>query len=179
MALETGEQFTKKVLKRYEDIPNPRMREVMQAAVKHLHAFVSEVKPTGEEWFKAIQYLTAIGHKCDDKRQEFILLSDTLGVSMLVDDINNRRVPGATPSTVEGPFHIQNSPEIADGGDMAKGAPGIPCFVTGHEGHGCLPNLSDFERIRWQDSGFANDLGQLGFASEAWGASPTLPATSP
>ena len=103
----------------------------MQAAVKHLHAFVSEVRPSGEEWFKAIQYLTAIGHKCDDKRQEFILLSDTLGVSMLVDDINNRRVAGATPSTVEGPFHIPNSPEIADGGDMAKGAPGIPCFVTG------------------------------------------------
>jgi hydroxyquinol 1,2-dioxygenase len=131
MALETGKEFTKEVLKRYEDIPNPRLREVMQSAVKHLHAFVSEVKPTGEEWFKAIQYLTAIGHKCDDKRQEFILLSDTLGVSMLVDDINNRRVPGATPSTVEGPFHIPNSPEIADGGDMAKGAPGIPCFVTG------------------------------------------------
>ena len=131
MALETGEEFTKAVLKRYEDIPNPRLREVMQSAVKHLHAFVSEVKPNGEEWFKAIQYLTAIGHKCDDKRQEFILLSDTLGVSMLVDDINNRRVAGATPSTVEGPFHIPDSPEIADGGDMAKGAPGIPCFVTG------------------------------------------------
>ena len=126
MALKTGEEFTKEVLKRYEDIPNPRLREVMQAAVKHLHAFVSEVKPNGEEWFKAIQYLTAIGQKCDDKRQEFILLSDTLGVSMLVDDINNRRVAGATPSTVEGPFHIPDSPEIADGGDMAKGAPGIP-----------------------------------------------------
>ena len=81
MALKTGEDFTKDVLKRYEDIPDPRLREVMQAAVKHLHAFVSEVQPTGEEWFKAIQYLTAIGHKCDDKRQEFILLSDMLGVS--------------------------------------------------------------------------------------------------
>jgi hydroxyquinol 1,2-dioxygenase len=131
MAIETGEEFTKKVLKRYEDIPDPRLREVMQAAVKHLHAFVSEVKPNGAEWFKAIQYLTAIGQKCDDKRQEFILLSDTLGVSMLVDDINNRRVPGATPSTVEGPFHIADSPEFADGADMANGAPGIPCFVTG------------------------------------------------
>ena len=63
MALETGEKFTKEVLKRYEDIPNPRLREVMQAAVKHLHAFVSEIKPTGEEWFKAIQYLTAQGDR--------------------------------------------------------------------------------------------------------------------
>ena len=131
MALVTGDEFTKTVLKRYEDIPNPRLREVMQAAVKHLHAFVSEVKPNGEEWFKAIQYLTAIGQKCDDRRQEFILLSDTLGVSMLVDDINNRRVAGATPSTVEGPFHVADSPEFADGTSMAGNAPGIPCFVVG------------------------------------------------
>jgi hydroxyquinol 1,2-dioxygenase len=131
MALVTGDEFTKTVLKRWQDIPDPRLREVMQSAIKHLHAFVSDVKPTGEEWFKAIQFLTAIGHKCDDKRQEFILASDVMGVSMLVDDINNRRVEGATPSTVEGPFHIPNAPEVADGGDMAKGAPGIPCFVTG------------------------------------------------
>jgi hydroxyquinol 1,2-dioxygenase len=131
MALLTGEDFTKSVLKRWEDIPDPRLREVMQSAIKHLHAFVSEVQPSGAEWFKAIEFLTAIGHKCDDKRQEFILASDVMGVSMLVDDINNRRVAGATPSTVEGPFHIPNAPEVADGGDMAKGAPGIPCFVTG------------------------------------------------
>ena len=131
MALETGADFTKSVLKRWEDIPNPRLREVMQSAIKHLHGFVSEVKPTGEEWFKAIQFLTAIGQKCDDKRQEFILASDVMGVSMLVDDINNRRVEGATPSTVEGPFHIPDAPEVAHGADMAKGAPGIPCFVSG------------------------------------------------
>ena len=131
MALVTGDEFTKTVLKRWEDIPDPRLREVMQSAIKHLHAFVSEVRPTGAEWFKAIQFLTAVGHKCDDKRQEFILASDVMGVSMLVDDINNRRIAGATPSTVEGPFHILNAPEVADGGDMAKGAPGIPCFVSG------------------------------------------------
>jgi hydroxyquinol 1,2-dioxygenase len=131
MAILTGDEFTKSVLKRYEDIPDARLREVMQSAIKHLHAFVSEIQPTGEEWFKAIQYLTAIGHKCDDKRQEFILLSDTLGVSMLIDDINNRRVPGATPSTVEGPFHIADAPQFADGTSMAGTAPGIPCFVTG------------------------------------------------
>jgi len=131
MALETGADFTKSVLKRWEDIPDPRLREVMQSAIKHLHGFVSDVKPTGAEWFKAIQFLTAIGHKCDDKRQEFILASDVMGVSMLVDDINNRRVAGATPSTVEGPFHIPDAPEVAHGADMAKGAPGIPCFVSG------------------------------------------------
>jgi len=131
MALETGAEFTKAVMKLWEDIPDPRLREVMQSAIKHLHSFVSDVKPSGEEWFKAIQFLTAIGQKCDDKRQEFILTSDVMGVSMLVDDINNRRVAGATPSTVEGPFHIPDAPEVAHGADMAKGAPGIPCFVSG------------------------------------------------
>ena len=131
MAYETGEEFTKSVLKRWEDIPDPRLHEVMQSAIRHLHGFVSEVKPTGAEWFKAIEFLTAIGHKCDDKRQEFILASDVMGVSMLVDDINNRRVEGATPSTVEGPFHIPNAPEVAHGASMAGTAPGIPCFVSG------------------------------------------------
>jgi hydroxyquinol 1,2-dioxygenase len=131
MALVTGEEYTRTVLKRWEDIPDPRLREVMQSAIKHLHAFVSEVRPTGAEWFEAIKFLTAIGQKCDDKRQEFILASDVMGVSMLVDDINNRRVAGATPSTVEGPFHIPDAPEFANGADMAGKAPGIPCFVTG------------------------------------------------
>ena len=131
MAYPSEEKHTKAVLKRFEDIPDPRLREVMQSAIKHLHGFVSEVRPSGAEWFEAIKFLTAIGQKCDDKRQEFILLSDTVGVSMLVDEINNRRVAGATPSTVEGPFHIPDAPEIANGADMAKGAPGIPCFVTG------------------------------------------------
>src|SRR6185437_11862471 len=117
MALVTGDDFTKMVLKRWEDIPDPRLREVMQSAIKHLHAFVSEVRPTGGEWFEAIKFLTAIGQKCDDKRQEFILASDVMGVSMLIDDINNRRVAGATPSTVEGPFHIADAPEFGNGAD--------------------------------------------------------------
>jgi hydroxyquinol 1,2-dioxygenase len=131
MASASEEKHTKAVLKRFEDIPDPRLREVMQSAIKHLHAFVSEVRPSGAEWFEAIKFLTAIGQRCDDKRQEFILLSDTMGVSMLVDEINNRRVAGATPSTVEGPFHIPDAPEVAHGGSMAEGAPGIPCFITG------------------------------------------------
>jgi hydroxyquinol 1,2-dioxygenase len=131
MAYSSEEKHTKAVLKRWEDIPDPRLREVMQSAIRHLHSFVSEVRPTGAEWFKAIEFLTQVGQKCDDKRQEFILASDIFGVSMLVDDINNRRVAGATPSTVEGPFHIADAPEVAHGASMAGKAPGIPCFVTG------------------------------------------------
>jgi len=103
----------------------------MQSLIKHLHGFVREVEPTGAEWFTAIEWLTRTGHLCTGKRQEFILASDVLGVSMLVDAINHRLDTGATPSTVEGPFHIPDAPEVADGGNMAKGAPGIPCFVTG------------------------------------------------
>jgi hydroxyquinol 1,2-dioxygenase len=99
--------------------------------VKHLHAFVREVEPTQQEWFAAIMWLTRVGQICDAKRQEFILASDVLGISMLVDSINNRAPGAATPSTVEGPFHIVDSPEIADGGNMADGAPGIPTFCTG------------------------------------------------
>jgi hydroxyquinol 1,2-dioxygenase len=131
MPYVTEQNLTDVVLERWKDIPDPRLRQVMQAAIKHLHAFVREVEPTGAEWFAAIDFLTRTGQMCYEKRQEFILASDVLGVSMLVDAINHRRPGGATPSTVEGPFHVPNAPEIADGGDMAQGAPGVLCFVTG------------------------------------------------
>jgi hydroxyquinol 1,2-dioxygenase len=103
----------------------------MQAVVKHLHAFVREIEPTQAEWATAIDFLTRTGQMCDEKRQEFILMSDVLGVSMLVDAINHRRPSGATPSTVEGPFHVPNAPAFANGANMAVDAPGIPCFVVG------------------------------------------------
>jgi hydroxyquinol 1,2-dioxygenase len=131
MPYVTEQNLTDIVLKRWQDIPDPRLREVMQSLIKHLHAFVREIEPTGAEWFKAIDWITRTGKMCDDKRQEVILFSDVMGVSMLVDAINNRRATGATPTTVEGPFHVANSPEIENGGNMAEGAPGIPTFVTG------------------------------------------------
>ena len=131
MPYVTEANLTDLAVERWSNIPDPRLRQVMTAAVKHLHAFVREVEPTPQEWYAAIQFLTRVGQKCDDKRQEFILCSDVLGVSMLIDAINNRLATGATPTTVEGPFHIQDSPEVANGQDMAKGAPGIPCFVVG------------------------------------------------
>jgi hydroxyquinol 1,2-dioxygenase len=131
MPYVTEENLTDLAIERWSNIPDPRLRQVMMSAIKHLHGFVREVQPTPQEWFAAIDWLTRTGKMCDDKRQEFILASDVMGVSMLVDAINNRSVTGATPSTVEGPFHIPHSHEFADGADMAKGAPGIPCFVTG------------------------------------------------
>jgi len=131
MPYVTEQNLTDIVLERWQQIPDPRLRQVMQAAIKHLHGFVREIEPTGEEWFTVIDWLTRTGKMCTEKRQEFILASDVLGVSMLVDAINHRLPTGATPTTVEGPFHVKDSPELAAGADMAEGAPGEPLFVTG------------------------------------------------
>jgi len=131
MAYITEQNLTDVVLKRWQDIPDPRLKEIMQSLIKHMHAFVRDIEPTGEEWFKAIDWITRTGKMSDNKRQEVILFSDVMGVSMLVDAINNRLDTGATPTTVEGPFHIADAPEVANGGNMAKGAPGIPTFVVG------------------------------------------------
>ena len=91
------------VLSRYEGSPNPRAREICEAAIRHLHAFVSEVNLTRDEWFYGIQFLTRAGQMCDDTRQEFILLSDTFGISTLVEMINYDAGEGSTENTVLGP----------------------------------------------------------------------------
>ena len=123
--------LTDVAMKRWSDIPDPRLREVVQSLIKHLHGFVREVELKPQEWFAGIDWLTRTGQMCSGNRQEFILTSDVLAVSMLIDAINNRRTEGATPSTVEGPFHVPDAPPMANGANMADGAPGIPCFVTG------------------------------------------------
>jgi hydroxyquinol 1,2-dioxygenase len=124
-------ELTDAVVARMGQTPDPRLREVMTALVRHLHAFVREVEPTESEWFEAIKFLTATGQKCDDKRQEFILLSDTLGVSMLVDQINHRKPSGATPSTVLGPFYVENAPEMVMGADIATDDKGSKALISG------------------------------------------------
>ena len=131
MTYVTEENLTEIVLERWKNIPDPRLREVMGSLIKHLHAFVREIEPTQPEWASAIDFLTRTGKICDEKRQEFILFSDVMGVSMLVDALNHRLPSGATPTTVEGPFHVAEAPPMANGADMATGAPGIPCFVIG------------------------------------------------
>lgn len=122
--------ITEAVLARFAATPDPRLRQVMQALVRHLHGFVREVEPSMAEWEAAIGFLTATGQMCDGKRQEFILLSDTLGVSMLVDAIVNRMPEGATPSTVLGPFHVAGAVEKPLGATLA-GAEGEPMRVEG------------------------------------------------
>jgi hydroxyquinol 1,2-dioxygenase len=127
----TEQELTDLVQKKIAGASDPRFREVMLALVKHLHGFVREVGLTQDEWRTAIDFLTATGQKCDDKRQEFILLSDTLGVSMLVDAVNHRSHQGATESTVLGPFHVEGAPAMPDGADIAAGEAGVPTFVSG------------------------------------------------
>ena len=131
MPFVTEKNLTDIVSERWKNIPDPRLRRIMGSLIGHLHAFLHEIEPTEAEWMTAIDWLTRTGKMCTDKRQEFILASDVLGVSMLVDCINHRLATAATPNTVTGPFHIHDSPELANGADMAPGAPGIPCFVTG------------------------------------------------
>ncbi|AOF87603.1 dioxygenase family protein [Hydrogenophaga sp. RAC07] len=123
--------ITQAVIARFAQTPDPRLKEIMTSLVQHLHAFAREVKLTEAEWMQGIEFLTATGQKCDDKRQEFILLSDTLGLSMLTVAMNNDKPAGCTEATVFGPFHVEGAPHIELGGDVAQGAKGQPCEVRG------------------------------------------------
>ena len=110
---------------------DPRLRQILVSLVGHLHAFVKDVELTGPEWESAIDFLTRTGHRSDDRRQEFILLSDVLGVSMLVETINHRTGGRSTESTVLGPFHMVESPPRALGDTIALDGRGTPCLVSG------------------------------------------------
>ncbi|MFE9021047.1 intradiol ring-cleavage dioxygenase [Streptomyces sp. NPDC007808] len=110
---------------------DPRLRELLTGLVRHLHAFAREARLTQQEWERAIGFLTATGQACTDTRQEFILLSDVLGLSMLVETINNRQGPGATESTVLGPFHMTESPVRELGANIDLVGGGEPCVVSG------------------------------------------------
>ncbi len=110
---------------------NPRLRTVMTSLIEHLHSFVKEVELSEAEWEVAINFLTRTGQICSEHRQEFILLSDTLGVSMLVDAISHRRAPGATENTVFGPFHVINSPIRQMGDNISLDGKGQSCLYQG------------------------------------------------
>src|SRR3954470_5304462 len=130
--VKTEDEITDEVLRRFDVTRDARLRDIMQTLVKHLHAFAREVQLTDKEWFAGIEFLTAVGKKCTGNRQEFILLSDTLGLSILVDRINHQ-VPGsATETTVLGPFYRPGAQELPPGGNMATIDPtGIPLLITG------------------------------------------------
>ena len=151
----TEETAADAVVDSFAKTPDPRLRELLSGLVRHLHAFVRETEPTIAEWERAIDFLTATGQKCDDERQEFILLSDVLGVSMLVETINNRKTGGATESTVLGPFHMIESPRRALGESIDFVGTGTPCVVAGRVLSADGTPLPGAELDVWQ----ANDQG--------------------
>ncbi|MGY5010234.1 intradiol ring-cleavage dioxygenase [Streptomyces sp. 900105755] len=124
-------EITRQVLDSFGDCTDPRLKEVLESLVRHLHAFVREVRLTEDEWSKGIDFLTRAGHITHDRRQEFILLSDVLGASMQTVAVNNQAYGDATEATVFGPFFVEENPEIENGGDIAFGAAGEPCWVEG------------------------------------------------
>ena len=120
---------TEAFLARLQDCQDPRLRQVMAAAARHLHAFVREVRPSHEEWLAAIRFLTRTGQISDDKRQEWILFSDVMAVSMLVDAINHPADGALTESTVLGPFHVAGAPVLRHGANICRDGRGRPCVV--------------------------------------------------
>ncbi|MGJ7530558.1 intradiol ring-cleavage dioxygenase [Variovorax sp. GB1P17] len=125
------DNITQAVIARFADTPDPRLKQIMNSLVQHLHAFARDVRLTEAEWEQGIAFLTHTGHITDDKRQEFILWSDALGLSMLTVAMNNDKPAGCTESTVFGPFHVPNAPHYELGEDIANGAKGTPCLVCG------------------------------------------------
>jgi hydroxyquinol 1,2-dioxygenase len=142
--------ITPAVLQSIEGTRDPRLHELLSALVRHLHDFARETRLTEAEWMAAIQFLTATGQKCDDKRQEFILLSDVLGFSMLNVALNHAKSSQATEATVFGPFHLADAPRFERGADISGGAKGVPLFVDARvRGPGGEP-VPDAEVDVWQ-----------------------------
>src|SRR5215472_9426224 len=131
MSNNSEEQITQNVLDSMAHAPDSRLKQVMSSLVSHIHTFILEVELTQEEWALGIQFLTRTGHMCDEKRQEFILLSDITGVTMLVDAINHRLLDGATESTIFGPFYREGAPELPLGATISQDGQGDPAVVTG------------------------------------------------
>ena len=124
-----AKSITQQACESYAAAKDPRFAEVMTALTRHLHAFVEDVRPSEEEWMQAIQFLTRVGKMCQGSRQEFILLSDVLGVSMLLDQINHTGGAEVTDSTVLGPFYVENPPVLPLGTDLATDVSGEPLWV--------------------------------------------------
>jgi catechol 1,2-dioxygenase len=164
---KTEDDITNEVLSRYDATSDPRTRQIMKSLVTHLHAFVRDVALTEAEWMAAMEFLAATGHKCAGNRQEFILLSDTLGISILVDLLNHRKPAGATETTVIGPFFREGAPELPPGGNMAESdSKGQPTLISGRvtdmDGHPVAHALLDV----WQSSSEGLYDSQMGDGEE-------------
>lgn len=128
---EVESQLTDTVIASFAGTSDARLKELLTSLVTHLHGFIRDVRLTEEEWNQAINFLTAVGHITDDRRQEFILLSDVLGASMQTINVSNTPYKDATEATVFGPFFVDDAPQIDNGGDIAGGGVGQPAWVEG------------------------------------------------
>ncbi|MEV7326366.1 dioxygenase [Streptomyces sp. NPDC093970] len=127
----TEDTITEAVIATMRDTKDARLAEILDSLVRHIHSFVREVGLTEEEWVRGVDFLTRTGQLCTPTRQEFILLSDVLGITMLVDALNNKRPAEATQNSVLGPFFRDDRPEHSDGADISEGLPGTPLFFEG------------------------------------------------
>lgn len=153
--------ITAAVIERFGNTPDPRLKRIIVSLVRHMHDFVRDVELTFDEWAFAIEFLTRTGQICSNERQEFILLSDSLGVSMLVDAINHRMREGTTETTVLGPFYVNDPPEVANGADLSAGVAGEPLFVDGRvTSEGGLPISGALVDIWHSDSEGFYDVQQ-------------------
>jgi hydroxyquinol 1,2-dioxygenase len=153
--------ITQAVINRLSDCDDPRFKRVMTSLITHLHDFVRDVELTEPEWFAAIQFLTDVGKTCTDKRQEFILLSDTLGVSVLVITINHPADQGSAESTVMGPFYWEGAPDLPRGSNLAEGVKGEPTFYSGRVLSADGRPLEDAALDIWSGNGEGNYDMQL------------------
>jgi catechol 1,2-dioxygenase len=147
---EAEAAITERVLRSLSGTADPRLKTVMGSLVRHLHACIREVELTEEEWWQAIQFLTRVGQTCDERRQEFVLLSDTLGTSMLVDAINHRVTGGATESTVLGPFYRPGAPELPYGASISQDGRGEPAVLMGQVRSTAGQPISDATLDVWE-----------------------------
>ena len=138
MSEYSQEQLMRDALAAFAGTPDPRLRQILTGLVKHIHAFAREVDLTPEEWMAGLEFLKATGQKCTEQRHEFILLSDTLGLSMMVVALDQARASGnakgataATEATVQGPFYWPGAPDLALGSDIGAGVPGEPALYLG------------------------------------------------
>ena len=185
---QVEEALVDQAIASFDNTDNPRLKQIMQSLTKHLHNFVREVRLTEAEWNTGIEFLTQVGHITDDKRQEFILLSDVLGVSMQTINVSNEAYKDATEATVFGPFFLEDAPEIPIGGDISGGASGEPSWVSGSvkdtEGNP-IPNArievweaddDGFYDVQYTDgrvSGRAHMFSDTNGEYNFWGLTPT------
>ena len=151
MRAYTPETITDAVLGQMATTPDPRMKEIMEAAVRHLHAFAREVNLTPAEWIKGIEFMTKVGQACNPARQEFILLSDTVGLSALVNIMHDKtKMEEATSASLLGPFFRENTPQFESGAQIAKAADGSEIALYGRVTNAQGEPLPNAQVTVWQ-----------------------------